>query len=87
MITKHNANVTSVLETDVFDYNDILNLSDIGFKLAFSVRGFVDKELKDDPRYVKYLARIIGKKDGEWYDKEVPYHRCTDDDWDKFPPP
>ena len=43
LINNHNANVTSVLETDVFDKFDIMNLSEIGFRLAFSVRGFYDK--------------------------------------------
>lgn len=87
MSTKHNANVTSVLEPDVFDQNDAMNLNEIGFRLAFSVRGFYDKQLKDDPRYVKYLAKIEGIKDGESFDKRIPFHKCTDEDWNEFPPP
>ena len=38
MITNHNANVASVLETDVFDFNDIMNLNEVGFRFSFSVR-------------------------------------------------
>ena len=39
---KHNANVTSVLEKDAFDFNDVTNLNEIGFRLAFAVRGTRD---------------------------------------------
>ena len=87
LISKHNANVTSVLETDVFDFNEITNLSEAGFRLAFSVRGFNSLELKDDPRYVKYLVRMYGKKEGRFFERIIPYHKCEESDWDKFPPP
>ena len=60
MITKYNADVTSVLEKDVFDFNEITNLNEVGFRVAFSVRNFRSKELKDDLRYVKYLVRMYG---------------------------
>ena len=88
LLTKHNANVTSVLDTDVFDFNDKINLNEIGFRFAFSVRGVSGKkDLKDDPRHVKYIVRMDGFKGGEKFDRIIPYHLCTDEDWDKFPPP
>ena len=87
MIMKHNADVTSVLETDVFDFNEITNLNDVGFRVAFSVRGYRKKELKDDPRYVKYLVRMFGKREGKDFERILPYHKCEESDWDKFPPP
>ena len=43
--------------------------------------------MKDDPRYVKYLVRIFGKKEGKEYEKFIPFHKCTDEDWAEFPPP
>ena len=54
--------------------------------MAFGVDGYLDGELKDDPRYVKYFVRVVGKSEGKEYDKVLPYHRCTDKDWVKFSP-
>ena len=76
-----------MLETDVYDFNEITNISEVGFRVAFSVRGFGNRELKDDPRYVKYLVRMYGKKEGKDFERILPYHKCEKSDWDKFPPP
>lgn len=86
MMIKHNTNVTSVYETDVFDFKEVTNLHDIGFRMAFSVRGYDTKELKDDPRYVKYLVRMFGRIKGIEFERIMPYHRCTEEDWEVFPP-
>ena len=85
LITNHNANVTSVLETDAFDFNDVLNLYDVGFRFAFSVthNGGI---LVNDPRYVKYIALMRGKEGGEHAETVLSFHECTDDDWKLFPP-
>ena len=40
----------------------------------------------DDPRYVKFWARMFGRVDGEWYQEMLPIHKCTDDDWALFNP-
>ncbi len=34
----------------------MLSLSDINFNFAVAVEGYIDKELKIDPRYVKFMA-------------------------------
>lgn len=54
--------------------------------MAFSVEGYHSRERKSDPRYVKYLIRIVGRKNGELYERVLPYHECTDADWATFPP-
>ena len=86
LITFHNPNVTEHLEKTVFDSSEQLDLNKIGFKLAFSVTGYHSRELKNDPRYVKYLVRIFGIKDGKEYEKFIPYHKCEEKDWAEFPP-
>lgn len=43
--------------------------------------------MKDDPRYVKYVVRLFGRKDGVSYENFIPYHKCTDADWEDFYPP
>ena len=78
MIDHHNPQVAQFTEHTVFDYNEKLDLNEIGFRLAFSVEGYHSREQKNDPRYVKYLVRIFGIKDGKEYERFIPYHKCTD---------
>ena len=61
-------------------------LNDFDFKIAFGVEGFRSKDLKIDPKYVKWIFRIYGKKEGKEYEQILPYHRCTDKDYDDFFP-
>ena len=65
MITKHNPLISEVNEQNFFDYETRLNLQQIGFKMAFSIEGYLDSKTKDDERYVKILVRIYGKEEGE----------------------
>ena len=87
LVTLHNADVTSVLETDVYDYNERLNLNDIGFRFAFSVRGYHSQELKDSSKYVKYIVRLFGRKEGKEFERLLPYHKCKSSDWENFTEP
>lgn len=32
------------------------------------------------------MVRTFGKKDGEEFERILPTHECTDEDWDLFPP-
>ena len=59
--------ISEILEPNFFDYQTKLDLTRIGFKMAFSVEGYLDSELKDDPRYVKYIVRIYGKRNDTLY--------------------
>ena len=86
LASKKNPQVTEFTEEGFFESSDVLNLSDVGFLMAFSVEGSVDGEMKDDPRYVKYVVRLIGKKEGVKQEKFIPYHKCTANDWAQFPP-
>ena len=84
MMSKHNPFISEVKEKNFFDYNTRLDLKEINFKMAFSIEGFLDQEAKDDPRYVKYIVRIFGKKDGVEYQEMIPFHKCEEKDWEKF---
>ena len=75
------------MKKGVFGSENVLNLSDKGQRFAFGVEGFLDKELKEDPRYVKGFARMYGYKNGKEYEKMISYHKCTAKDFDEFAPP
>ena len=62
-------------------------MQEIGFKLAFSVEDYLEDTIRDDPRYVKYIVRLFGREDGRDFESILPYHKCTEEDWNGFPPP
>ena len=64
-----------------------VNLSQENFRIAFTVEQYTwnPKQL-NDLRYIKYIFRLYGKRKGEYYQRILPYHTCTDDDYDKFYP-
>ena len=51
------------------------------------MEGFVDREPKDDTRYVKWLARLMWKRNGVEGETIVDYHHCTTEELDEFAPP
>ena len=56
------------------------------FRIAFSFEGYLDEVLKVDPRYVKWIFRIWGAKNNEKYERILPYHKCTPEDYAEFYP-
>ena len=83
---KQNPNVSQFIKKNDLDFNDRLNLNEIGFRLAWSVEGYNSLVRKDDPRYVKYLVRLFRKENGKPYEQFIPYHDCTEEDWAQFAP-
>ena len=64
-----------------------INLNERNYKFAFSVESFLHpKQRKSDPRYVKYLFRMYGQRNGEEFQRIIPYHNCTDEEFDQFYP-
>ena len=51
-----------------------------------SFEGYPKQEFKRDPRYVKWIFRMVGIKNGAKYEKILPYHECTESDYDQFYP-
>ena len=84
LLTKANPNVSSYVVPDAFDFTDELNLNENNFRIAFAVEGARSKDLKIDPKYVKWIVRTYGKKDGKEFEKILPYHRCTNEDIAEF---
>ena len=40
--------------------------------------------LLDDPRYVKWIIRRTGMRDGTSFEETLPYHKCTNADFAGF---
>ena len=64
LLDKYNPNISEVKELNFYDSSERLNLNDIGFRIAFAVEGYLDGKLRDDHKYIKYLARVLTKTGG-----------------------
>ena len=87
LISRHNPTISSHKQAFHFDSSEQVDLKESAIRFAFGVEGYLDGEMKDDPRYVKYLIRLLGSKDGIMYERIVSHHVCTADDFDAFGEP
>ena len=69
LFDRHNPNVTQFLERNVYDYREKLDLNEANFRIAFTVEGYLDRMMKNDPQYVKYLVRFYGRKNGKNFEE------------------
>ena len=69
-----------------YDFTDKIDLNEINYRIAFSFVGASTKKLKDDPRYVKILARTVRRVDTKLSETILGLHKCTDKDWEQFYP-
>ena len=87
LIERRNPQISSFIERGAVTKHDETNLMNANIKFAFGIEGFLDKKLKNDPAYVKWIVRQVRRIDGVETEKFLPYHICTDEDYDSFPPP
>ena len=79
----------TIIETEVSNYvdnNTMIPYKDLGFKAAFGLYKFFSGELVDDPRYVKWIVRHRGMKNGKEFERVLPVHKCTYEELSKFNP-
>ena len=80
--------MASYIDRNAVPADEKLNFARDQLTFAFGIEGFLDGEFKDDPRYVKTFARLYGfDENGETYEKFLPHHVCTKEDYDQFAPP
>ena len=85
LLARKNPNLRSY--TKDLDVDETLNLSERKFRMAFSIEPYYAPfELKNDPDYVRWVFQLWGKKDGISYEKILPYHLCTEEDYAEFYP-
>lgn len=78
LLSKHNPSVNTFVERDVFDEEDVwYGAENEEYAMAFSVTHFIDGDVKNDPKFVKWYAEYVIQKDGEFSYKQVPMHQCT----------
>ena len=87
LLSRHNPNISSFIERNILENTDVINFRDSQNKFAFAIEGYLDYEWKNDPRYVKLIARNKGRKNGVWYEEVFEHHRCTNEELEQFAPP
>ena len=86
LVTKPNPIINTYFKDDGMT-GTFLNLNERNFRIAFTVESFLSPiKQKNDPRYVKYLVRLNGKRNGQPYQKVLQHHTCTDEEFDAFFP-
>ena len=61
LASRSNPNITSFVQQNYFDGTNVVNFKERGLRFAFGIEGQLDKALKDDKRYVKWLVRALYK--------------------------
>ena len=74
--------MSSYYKQNYYSKGEEINLSERNFKLAFTIEDVYEPfRQKSDPQYVKWLVMMTGKKDGKFFERMLPYHLCTKDDY------
>ena len=64
-----------------------VNLNEQNYRFAFTVESYKSpRQQKNDPRYVKYLVRVIGNRNGKEFQRVLSYHNCTNEEFNEFYP-
>ena len=87
LLKRTNPTINKYSIPSYFGVSETVNLSKIDFRVAFSFRGSKSHLLLDDPRYVKWIVRRTGMRNGTQFEETLPYHKCTDADFARFRQP
>ena len=91
LVYKSNPTISSFKVPDAIDPNEIVNIGDTNFRFAFSLeaknnRNKNDYNHKNDAKFLRWVVRNHGKRNGEFFENILPFHRCTADDMKGFYP-
>ena len=87
LFNRSNPNISTFTEEYKLSSDHKLNLKEQAIRFTWTIEGYVDKELKNDPRFVKFLMRAGGRQKSEIYEKILDYHVCTEEDFKEFAQP
>lgn len=87
-MSKHNPQVNTFVQRDAFDESYIWEAEqNEDFMMAFVLTNFINGEVKEDPKFVKWYAEYVIHDEGEVNYEELPMHRCTEEEMARFHPP
>ena len=80
LVTRHNPDIAQHRVNYFYGPDKIVDLKESNVRFAFNIEGFLDGETKNDPRYVKYIARNYGKKNGVLFEHLYEIHICSENE-------
>ena len=81
LVEKRNPTTSQGTIEDEFSQAYVLNFNEVNHRFAFSVESGLNPIGKNASQYVKWMVRILGIADGKVYEKVLPYHKCTEDEY------
>ena len=63
LIGRENPVMSSLTIPSYYNSTDRYYLDEANFRMAFSIEGYLDQEVKNNPEYVKWFVRLYGNKD------------------------
>ena len=72
--------ITQSVESDFYSASNGLNLNQAKFRFAIAAGDFYN-EPRNDPRYIKWIARMDSWRDGVQTEIVLNTHTCTDEDY------
>ena len=77
LVNRSNPNISKTEELAAIGESDILNLEQAGLKFAFTAYNF-DKVPMNDPRFVRFIVMSTGSVGGEFRERPVEFHECSE---------
>ena len=74
-----NPNISVATISDHFDSNERVKYDDLsGFKIAFGIVDYLTREDRSSSDYVKFMATFETRSQDSWYNKVLPFEKCTE---------
>ena len=86
LISRQNPTVNTYMDREVFSPEDLFNVVDEEFMVAFSLENYNTQDSRMDTNYIKFFVQFSNMTDGKRETTEVPLHDCTDEDYARFYP-
>ena len=86
LFNKNNPLVNVVKKPNAIDEAEIINIGASDFRFTFGIELKLGKVFADDPAFLKWRVRHYGKKNGEYFQNFLPFHKCTAEDMEQFYP-
>ena len=82
LISRNNPVMSQFYTENSYSNGEGINLNERNVRFAFTVEPvYGTKKMKNDPRYVKWIVRLSGKREGKDFERILPHYKCTDEDY------
>ena len=84
LFLRENANIYLAKQINYYDYTNVVDLSETGFKVAIGVEDYNTGLALDDPYFVRWEFSLVTQNGSKTNRLVLNHHRCTDEDYAMF---